>query len=168
MNKSTIATFILATASAIALAYFMGFFDNTASSVSVSVGQNNGQQQGGGPLQTRDRVRGGVTATPTATPTQTTENVTLTTPPVETPVTTTKKALTKAEVAKHSTKSDCWMIVSNNVYNFTQYIVMHPGGQGAIVRECGMDGTRTFLGERKHLQPNVEAELATYLLGALE
>lgn len=151
MNKSTISTLILAVAAAGGVLYALGLFDNSPSSVTIDT---NVIESGSEPMVSEASI------------TITQKEVT----PVQTTPTPTPKSvsLTKAEVAKHATKSDCWMIVSNNVYNFSQYIVVHPGGQGAIVRECGMDGTKTFLGERKHLQPNIEAELATYLLGALE
>ncbi len=51
--------------------------------------------------------------------------------------------LTTEEVAKHSQPSDCWMIISGKVYNFTSYISQHPGGS-VIIPYCGKDGTTGF------------------------
>ena len=52
--------------------------------------------------------------------------------------------ISMAEVAKHSTADDCWMIVSNKVYNVTNYINMHPAGPDTIIPYCGKDATVPF------------------------
>jgi len=52
--------------------------------------------------------------------------------------------LTKAEVAKHNTESDCYMIVNNKVYDVTTYLPVHPGGAFRIIQYCGQDGTQAF------------------------
>jgi cytochrome b involved in lipid metabolism len=52
--------------------------------------------------------------------------------------------LTSAEVANHNTLQNCWMIVSNKVYNVTSYVYQHPGGANAIAPYCGKDGTTAF------------------------
>jgi cytoskeletal protein RodZ len=51
--------------------------------------------------------------------------------------------ITKAEVASHNSKSDCWTIINNEVYDITAYIPRHPGGD-EILRACGTDGTSLF------------------------
>ena len=53
------------------------------------------------------------------------------------------QSLTILEVAKHNTQSDCYMIISNKVYNITDYINSHPGGLG-FARYCGQDATDAF------------------------
>jgi hypothetical protein len=51
---------------------------------------------------------------------------------------------TLADVAKHATATDCWMVLNTNkVYNFTAFVPMHPGGS-AMVPYCGKDGTQAF------------------------
>lgn len=52
--------------------------------------------------------------------------------------------LTTTEVARHSTISDCWIIISGNVYNVSSYLSQHPGGVGALSPYCGRDGTTAF------------------------
>lgn len=54
------------------------------------------------------------------------------------------KALTKAEVAKHNSESDCYMIVNSKVYDVTTYLPYHPGGAYRIIQYCGQDGTVAF------------------------
>ncbi|MCK9344898.1 MAG: cytochrome b5 domain-containing protein [Candidatus Pacebacteria bacterium] len=162
MSKSSIATFLLAIASAVAVAYFMGVFDSNTPSVSVS-------KNGGGQGQMRSAP---VNRVATASPETTTSVAPTTTvkeapQPQETTPATKAPTLTKAEVAKHATKSNCWVIIDGNVYDLTPYIVQHPGGQGVIIQECGRDGTTAFTEVRKHLRTNVQAELTYYLLGKL-
>src|SRR6202011_3296225 len=51
---------------------------------------------------------------------------------------------TLADVAKHATATDCWMVLNTNkVYNFTAFIPMHPG-RSAMVPYCGKDGSQAF------------------------
>lgn len=52
--------------------------------------------------------------------------------------------LTLAEIAKHDKINDCWLIISNKVYNVTTYLIVHPGGSSVITPYCGKDGTQAF------------------------
>merc|ERR1719326_1739136 len=49
-----------------------------------------------------------------------------------------------AEVAKHTTKSDCWVVVSGQVLNVTNFLSQHPGGELAIITFAGKDATEEF------------------------
>lgn len=72
---------------------------------------------------------------------------------------------TLADVAKHATASDCWMVLnSTKVYNVTAFIPMHPGGT-AMVPYCGKDGTQAF--NNVGHSSNAVALEATYLIGNL-
>jgi len=46
------------------------------------------------------------------------------------------------EVAKHSAKNDCWMVINNKVLDLSDY-VSHPGGD-VYAPYCGTDATRGF------------------------
>eukprot|EP00927_Polykrikos_kofoidii_P064407 TRINITY_DN595_c0_g1_i2.p1 TRINITY_DN595_c0_g1~~TRINITY_DN595_c0_g1_i2.p1 ORF type:complete len:569 (-),score=61.86 TRINITY_DN595_c0_g1_i2:206-1690(-) len=48
------------------------------------------------------------------------------------------------EVAKHTTKTDCWVVVSNQVLNVTNFLSSHPGGELAILTFAGRDATEEF------------------------
>jgi cytochrome b involved in lipid metabolism len=48
---------------------------------------------------------------------------------------------TEEEIAKHCTKDDCWMIIKGGVYDITPYFSVHPGGQRALLKFAGKDGT---------------------------
>lgn len=52
-------------------------------------------------------------------------------------------SLSKAEVEKHNSASDCWTIIDGSVYDITSYVPRHPGGD-EILRACGADGSTLF------------------------
>merc|ERR1712151_1194438 len=52
--------------------------------------------------------------------------------------------LTMEEVAKHVTKSDCWVVLHNRVLNVTSFLSQHPGGELAILTFGGKDATAEF------------------------
>jgi delta8-fatty-acid desaturase len=51
---------------------------------------------------------------------------------------------TMAEVAKHNTIDDCWIILDNRCYDITRYVSKHPGGVGPVVNMAGKDATDVF------------------------
>merc|ERR1711920_682820 len=53
-------------------------------------------------------------------------------------------AYTKEEVAKHTTKTDCWVILNDKVLNVTNFLSQHPGGELAILTFAGKDATEEF------------------------
>merc|ERR1712087_1044813 len=52
--------------------------------------------------------------------------------------------LTLAEVAKHTTKGDCWVVVADQVLNVSSFLSQHPGGELAILTFAGKDATEEF------------------------
>jgi len=56
-----------------------------------------------------------------------------------------KKVFTMAEVEKHNTKEDVWIVVKNRVYDCTEYLDLHPGGVDSIVLNAGADATEDFV-----------------------
>lgn len=50
---------------------------------------------------------------------------------------------TVAEIQSHNTAADCWTVITGNVYDITNYISAHPGGD-EVLRACGADGTTLF------------------------
>jgi len=52
--------------------------------------------------------------------------------------------LTVEEVAKHTTKSDCWVILHDRVLNVTSFLSQHPGGELAILTFAGKDASAEF------------------------
>ena len=56
-----------------------------------------------------------------------------------------KKVFTLAEVQKHNTEEDCWIIIKNRVYEVTEYLDLHPGGIESITINAGADATEDFV-----------------------
>merc|ERR1719331_491563 len=52
--------------------------------------------------------------------------------------------LTMAEVAKHTSKTDCWVVVAGQVLDVTKFLGEHPGGELAILTFGGKDATEEF------------------------
>jgi len=49
----------------------------------------------------------------------------------------TNVILSVAEVAKHNSSSDCWLIIENKVYDVSDYVNSHPAGRATITPHCG-------------------------------
>lgn len=62
------------------------------------------------------------------------------------PVNTEFGSLTfsSSEVTAHNSASDCWLIIEDKVYEVTEYVPLHPGGEQEILDVCGADGTSLF------------------------
>lgn len=71
--------------------------------------------------------------------------------------------VTRDELMKHDTESDCWIALKGNVYNVTTYLQYHPGGVDQIMRAAGRDGTELF--NEAHRWVNYESILAKCLVG---
>ncbi len=73
---------------------------------------------------------------------------------------------TLADVAKHNTPADCWMILNNTeVYNVTAFLNIHPAGAAPMTPFCGANATTAF-NNVGHSTRAVGLE-ATYLIGNL-
>ncbi len=88
-------------------------------------------------------------------------------------VTKTLQPYTETDVAKHQSKTDCWTIINENVYDLTSYIPHHKGGDN-ILSACGVDGTAFFNGQQpgangdaKRHTGSANADLAKLLIGTL-
>jgi len=51
---------------------------------------------------------------------------------------------TKADVAKHNTAADCWIIINGQVLDVTSFLQEHPGGDKAILVFAGKDASAMF------------------------
>merc|ERR1712094_27078 len=52
--------------------------------------------------------------------------------------------VTAAELARHNTKTDCWVQIGDTVWALTNFLSEHPGGEKVIMLYAGKDGTEEF------------------------
>lgn len=75
-------------------------------------------------------------------------------------------SVSKEELAKHSSESDCWLAIRGKVYNITRYLEYHPGGVPELMRGAGKDATSLF--DEVHPWVNIEQLLAKCYVGPLK
>ncbi|KAJ3216836.1 hypothetical protein HK099_005705 [Clydaea vesicula] len=49
-----------------------------------------------------------------------------------------------AEVSKHTTAKDAWMVIDGNVYDVTKFLDDHPGGEEVLLEQAGQDASEAF------------------------
>ena len=81
------------------------------------------------------------------------------------------KTYSLADVSKHKTQNDCWIVINSNVYNVTSYLDFHPGGADMILMVCGQDATKAYNTQGGRGRPHsvrADTQLANYLIGKLQ
>jgi len=54
------------------------------------------------------------------------------------------KKFTKKEVESHKDKKSTWIIIHDNVYDVTEFLEEHPGGEEVLLEQAGKDATENF------------------------
>jgi cytochrome b involved in lipid metabolism len=80
------------------------------------------------------------------------------------PLANANQPLTLAEVAKHSSPSDCYLVINNSVYDVSGYIGSHPGGRSSITSRCGQEVGGLFATIHSNFAWNL---LGNYLISAI-
>ena len=99
-------------------------------------------------------------------PTTAQESQATSNPPAQTHTTATPTSYTMAQIQTHNSASNCWSAISDSVYNLTSFVSKHPGGERAILKICGADGTRLFMDQHGGMEKQA-AMLATFKIGTL-
>ena len=73
---------------------------------------------------------------------------------------------TVSEVNIHNKITDCWIIINSRVYNVTNYIEDHPGGQDKILEFAGKDASEAF--EHVNHSSNAYNILDKYFIGRIK
>ncbi|KAF9924825.1 hypothetical protein FBU30_005274 [Linnemannia zychae] len=72
---------------------------------------------------------------------------------------------TRAEVARHTSRGDAWVIVHSKVYDCSAFLDDHPGGPASILSAAGTDATKVF----KQIHSLESHEIfGNYLLGEID
>ncbi|KAA0199140.1 hypothetical protein HAZT_HAZT000066 [Hyalella azteca] len=69
------------------------------------------------------------------------------------------------EVAQHDMMHDCWIVLYDKVYDVTDFLFEHPGGEELMMEHAGRDGTIAFRGVG-HSKAALRS-LQRYLIGEL-
>jgi sulfite reductase (NADPH) flavoprotein alpha-component len=73
-----------------------------------------------------------------------------------------------SEVAFHSDETKgAWTIIDGGVYDLTEFAHLHPGGRAILLEVAGRDGTLDYRRIEHHLEPEIEAMLPMYRIGAI-
>ncbi|XP_011684919.1 PREDICTED: cytochrome b5 isoform X2 [Wasmannia auropunctata] len=56
------------------------------------------------------------------------------------------RTINLAEVAYHDTPGDCWLVIYDYVYDCTEFLKSHPGGEDVLLEYAGRDATLAFVG----------------------
>ncbi|KXJ91120.1 acyl-CoA dehydrogenase-like protein [Microdochium bolleyi] len=60
------------------------------------------------------------------------------------------KTFTREEVAKHNTEDSVWFIVDAKVYDVSDFLDAHPGGEAVLRQVAGQDATAAFYNLHRH------------------
>ncbi|RMZ05095.1 hypothetical protein D0860_06103 [Hortaea werneckii] len=63
-----------------------------------------------------------------------------------------------AEITKHATPDNCWIVVNGKVYDLTAFAPNHPGGPDMIYKYAGIDGSKVY--NDFHAAELIEKELS--------
>ena len=65
----------------------------------------------------------------------------------------------------HDTRSDCWIVVDDLVYNLTDMLRDHPGGDDVLLEQAGRDATIAF--HSVGHSTDASQQMNAYLIGIL-
>ncbi|KAJ4839102.1 hypothetical protein Tsubulata_014910 [Turnera subulata] len=70
------------------------------------------------------------------------------------------------ELANHSTRKDCWILIHGKVYDLTTFLPDHPGGDEVLMGATAKDGTPYF--EDVGHSPNAKELMKKYYIGDID
>jgi len=75
------------------------------------------------------------------------------------------KKFTKKEVETHKDKKSTWIGIHDNVYDVTEFLEEHPGGEEVLLEQAGKDATENF--EDVGHSTDARTLMKQYLIGEL-
>jgi len=55
-----------------------------------------------------------------------------------------EKELSFDEIKQHNDKNSIWIVVNNDVYDVTEFLNEHPGGEEVLLEQAGKDASEAF------------------------
>ncbi len=74
-----------------------------------------------------------------------------------------------SEIVLHNNKKNgYWMVIDDEVYNISDFIFLHAGGEKTLTAFVGMDATHEYKAVSHHLDSSINAVLSVYKIGAVK
>jgi len=70
------------------------------------------------------------------------------------------------EVKKHNFITDLWVVIEGKVYDVSEFVEEHPGGDGPLMEQAGKDATDAFI-DVGHSEGALE-QLGDYVIGVVD
>lgn len=64
------------------------------------------------------------------------------------------KTVELEEFLKHNNRNDCWVAINGKIFDLTEFIPNHPGGETPLINHAGYDGTKVY--EKIHPKGTLE------------
>lgn len=78
----------------------------------------------------------------------------------------TSRKITMAELAQHNSPFDCWTAYKGKVYDLSQYLPYHPGGEEILKQAAGVDCTDLY--NQYHKWVNIDGIIGKCQVGMLD
>lgn len=73
-----------------------------------------------------------------------------------------------SELINHNShQQGYWTVIQGNVYDMSEFMYLHPGGERLLIATAGLDSTRSYEKAEHHLNSEVHALLDLYKIGAI-
>ncbi|XP_010464293.1 PREDICTED: cytochrome b5-like [Camelina sativa] len=77
-----------------------------------------------------------------------------------------RKVLNLLELSQHRSRHDCWLLIDGKVYDVTDFLKDHPGGDDVILFATGKDATHEF--EEVGHSTSAKAMLSEFYVGDID
>ncbi|KAK8560764.1 hypothetical protein V6N13_026200 [Hibiscus sabdariffa] len=77
-----------------------------------------------------------------------------------------EKVFTLGQVSEHNNPKDCWLVINGKVYDVTNFLEDHPGGDEVLLSATGKDATDDF--EDVGHSDNARDMIAQYYVGEID
>lgn len=70
-------------------------------------------------------------------------------------------------IAHNNDQQGYWTVIQGNVYDVSEFMYLHPGGERLLIAAAGIDSTRSYEKVEHHLNSEVHSQLDLYKIGAI-